>query len=191
MYDSSEMAYVKVSTFKEKVFCKSLSIFAYIMKTLYQEEHKTFLTLQTANEDIKKEIADWVYFEVGKVIDEFNAIKIPRMTWDKKGKKEENQNTLDSLLKSCLPLMWNYVDIFQGDYTNEELLKFIPEGEEDASKIVFKNGQTCDVWKSNDQIFPCISCLKGDCSTIEVILDGDVKKEFGRYAGKYIYKTQT
>jgi len=174
MYDNSEMAYVKVSTFKEKVFCKSLSIFAYIMKTLYQEEHKTFLTLQTANEDIKKDIADWVFFEVGKVIDEFNAIKIPRLTWDKKGKKEENQNTLDSLLKPCLPLMWNYIDVFKGDLKNEELLKFIPDGQEDAAKIVLENGKTLDVWKTDDQIYSgqvCISCAKGGCRTIEVISD--------------------
>jgi len=190
MYDNSEMAYVKVSTFKEKVFCKSLSIFAYIMKTLYQEEHKTFLTLQTANEDIKKDIADWVFFEVGKVIDEFNAIKIPRLTWDKKGKKEENQNTLDSLLKPCLPLMWNYIDVFKGDLKNEELLKFIPDGQEDAAKIVLENGQTLDVWKTDDQINSgpvCIYCAKGGCRTIEVILDGDMEKSWfiqyvvGRY----------
>merc|ERR1712062_378207 len=192
MYDNSEMAYVKVSTFKEKVFCKSLSIFAYIMKTLYQEEHKTFLTLQTANEDIKKDIADWVYFEVGKVIDEFNAIKIPRMTWDKKGKKEENQNTLDSLLKPCLPLMWNYIDVFKGDSMDEELLKFIPDGQEDAAKIVLENGQTLDVWKTDDQIRNlgpvCISCAKGGCRTIEVIIDGDMEKNINwmfKYSGKY------
>ena len=86
------------------------------------------------------------------MIDEFNAIKIPRLTWDKKGKKVENQNILDSLLKPCLPLMWNYVDVFQGDFTNEEALKFIPDGQEDAAKIVFENGQTMDVWKINDQI---------------------------------------
>merc|ERR1712062_611600 len=193
MYDNSEMAYVKVSTFKEKVFCKSLSIFAYIMKTLYQEEHKTFLTLQTANEDIKKDIADWVFFEVGKVIDEFNAIKIPRMTWDKKGKKEENQNTLDSLLKPCLPLMWNYIDVFKGDLKNEELLKFIPDGQEDAAKIVLENGQTLDVWKTDDQIRNlgpvCISCAKGGCRTIEVIIDGGMVKysrvSLGDLNGKY------
>ena len=191
MYDNSEMAYVKVSTFKEKVFCKSLSIFAYIMKTLYQEEHKTFLTLQTANEDIKKDIADWVYFEVGKVIDEFNVIKIPRLTWDKKGKKEENQNTLDSLLKPCLPLMWNYIDVFKGNSMDEELLKFIPDGQEDAAKIVLENGQTLDVWKTDNQIRNlgpvCISCAKGDCRTIEVILDGDMEKKwmFQYVAGRY------
>ena len=146
MYDNSEMAYVKVSTFKEKVFCKSLSIFAYIMKTLYQEEQNTFLTLQTANEEMKKDIAEWIYFEVGQVIDKFNSVQkqITRFTWDRKGKKDENQNTLDSLLKPCLPLMWHYVDIFQ-DYTNEELLKFIPDGQEDAAKIVLENGQTIDV----------------------------------------------
>jgi len=190
MYDNSEMAYVKVSTFKEKVFCKSLSIFAYIMKTLYQEEHKTFLTLQTANEDIKKDIADWVFFEVGKVIDEFNAIKIPRLTWDKKGKKEENQNTLDSLLKPCLPLMWNYIDVFKGDSMDEELLKFIPDGQEDAAKIVLENGQTLDVWKTDDQIRNlgpvCISCAKGGCRKIDVIIDGGMEKNLGSYVvGRY------
>ena len=169
MYDSSEMAYVKVSTFKEKVFCKSLSIFAWIMETLYQEEQKTFLTLQTASEwrkEWRKElIAEWIYFQVGKVINEFNAIKIPRLTWDKKGKKEENQNTLNSLLKPCLPLMWNYIDIFRSLNINdssftvvnpvsEGLLKFIPNGgQEQAAKIVLKNGKSINVWRSDEQIF--------------------------------------
>ena len=113
MYDNSEIAFVKVSTFKEKVFCKSLSIFAYIMKALYQEKKNTFLTLETANEDLKKEIAAWIHFEVGKVIDEFKTIKLPLLTFGKKAKKEENRNTLDCLLKPCLPLMWNYIDTFQ------------------------------------------------------------------------------
>merc|ERR1712038_1725497 len=118
--------YEIVSTFKHKVLCKSVIICSSIMKTLYDESNKTFLTFQTANEELKSYIAETIYDEVKLLIDQdFNTIKIPRLAWDKKGKKEENQNTLDSLLKPCLPLMWNYVDIFQGDYTNEELLKFI------------------------------------------------------------------
>ena len=161
MYDSSEMAYVKGITFKEKVFGKSLSIFAYIMKTLYQEDQNTFLKLQTANEEIKKDIANWICFEVGKVIDECNANKIPK----KKGKKEENQKILNSLLKPCLPLMWNYIDIFRSlnindssftvvNEVSEELLKFIPNGGlEDAAKIDLENGESIYVWKNNDKIF--------------------------------------
>ena len=161
MYDSSEMAYVKGITFKEKVFSKSLSIFAYIMKTLYQEDQNTFLKLQTANEEIKKDIADWICFEVGKVIDECNANKIPK----KKGKKEENQKILNSLLKPCLPLMWNYIDIFRSlnindssftvvNQVSEGLLKFIPNGgQEQAAKIVLKNGKSINVWRSDEQIF--------------------------------------
>ena len=75
MYDNSEMAYEKVTTFKEKVFCKSLSIFSYIMKALYQEDKNTFLTFQTADEHLKNDIAERIHFEVEKVIDEFNTIK--------------------------------------------------------------------------------------------------------------------
>ena len=152
MYDNSEMAYVKVSTFKEKVFCKSLSIFAHIMEKLYQEEQNTFLTLETANEIMKRRIAKRIHLEVSWVIGDFNNIKIPRLTWNKKEKKEENQNILNSLLKPCLPLMWNYIDVFRGDFRNKELvLKFIPDGQEDAAKIVLENGQTMDVWKEHDK----------------------------------------
>jgi len=198
--------YKKVSTFKHKVLCKSVIIFSSIMKTLYDESTKTFLTFQTANEELKSLIAENVYDEVKKLIDQdFSTIKIPRLTWDKKGKKEEYQNTLDSLLKPCLPLMWYYIDLFQGYNNfleeNEELLKFIPAGLEDAAKIVMKNGNFFQIWKeiedggkdfylNSDTCLPCQSCpTKGDCSTIEVILDGDVKKEFDFLSGKYKKKT--
>jgi len=194
--------YKKVSTFKHKVLCKSVIIFSSIMKTLYDESTKTFLTFQTANEELKSYIAENVYDEVKKLIDQdFSTIKIPRLTWDKKGKKEENQNTLDSLLKPCLPLMWYYIDLFQ-DYKNlnaknEELLKFIPDGKEDAAKIVMENGKFFQIYKEIedggkdyrlewDIGLPCLSCpTKGDCSTIEVILDGDVKNECDFLGGKY------
>merc|ERR1712062_170617 len=137
--------YENVSTFKHKVLCKSVIICSSIMKTLYDKSTNTFLTFQTANEELKSYIAENVYDEVKKLIDQdFSTIKIPRLTWDKKGKKEENQNTLDSLLKPCLPLMWYYIDVFQ-DYKNfnnknEELMKFIPAGQDDAAKIVMENG---------------------------------------------------
>ena len=187
--------YKTVSTFKHKVLCKSVIIYSSIMKTLYDESTKTFLTFQTANEELKSYIAENVYDEVKRLIDQdFSTIKIPRLTWDKKGKKEENQNTLDSLLKPCLPLMWYYIDVFQ-DYNNfndenEELMKFIPAGQDDAAKIVMENGKFFQIWKDlslqmyadeyhdhrvllqTDIGLPCLSCpTKGDCSTIEVILE--------------------
>ena len=75
--------------------------------------------------------------------------------------------------------MWNYIDVFKGDLKYKELLKFIPDGQEDAAKIVLENGQTLDVWKTDDQIRNlgpvCISCAKGGCRKIEVIIDGDLE----------------
>ena len=182
MYKSSEIAYVKGTTFKERVFCKRLSIFAYIMKTLYQEDQNTFLTLQTANEEIKKDIADWIYFEVGKVIDEFNAIKISR--FDIWNKEEENQNTMNSLLKPCLPLMSNYIDMFHSLNINDssvtvvnqvsaELLKLIPYGgQEEAAKIVLKNGKSINVWKNDEQIF-CLPAQVADTDHYPLSLIAD------------------
>ena len=165
MYNNSEMAYFQVSTFKEKVYCKSLIILANIMETLYIEEGKTFLSLKNASEVKKELIAEEIHFEVIKIIGLFNAIKIPCFTWDKKGKKEENQKILNSLLKLCLPLMWNYIDIFRSlnindssftvvNQVSEGLLKFIPNGgQEQAAKIVLKNGKSINVWRSDEQIF--------------------------------------
>ena len=68
--------------------------------------------------------------------------------------------------------MWNYIDIFdslnihdsflefnESSFTvenevSEELLKFIPDGGiEDAAKIVLENGESINVWKSNNKIF--------------------------------------
>lgn len=199
MYKNATTGYKKVSAFKDKVFCKSLSIYGFIIKTLYDNPTNAFLTFQTANEGLKRYIAEYVHRQVKQIIDEdFSTIKIPRLTWDKKGKKEENQNTLDSLLKPCLPLMWHYIDIFKGDSTNEELLKFLPDGQEDAAKIVLENGQTVQLWKENECLqsdigFPCTSsilCPKGNCSTIELLLDGVVKKEWGVLAGSK-YKKET
>ena len=82
--------------------------------------------------------------------------------------------------------MWNYIDVFKGNSMDEELLKFIPNGQE-------------DVWKCDDQIRNlgpvCISCAKGDCRTIEVIfLDGDMvdlkKMLENRYDGIYFHKIE-
>merc|ERR1711879_590581 len=103
---------------------------------------------------------------------------------------------------------WYYIDLFQ-DYKNfndnvDKILKFIPDGQDDAAKIVMENGKFFQIWKDlslqmyadeyHDQTkllqtdigLPCLSCpTKGDCSTIEVILDGDVKKKFDFFSGKY------
>ena len=56
--------------------------------------------------------------------------------------KDKNQNLLDSLLKYGLPLMWHYKELFCNEpKDSKELLQFIPEGEEDAAKILMANGQ--------------------------------------------------
>merc|ERR1711879_696565 len=82
-----------------------------------------------------------------------------------------------------------------GEDESEELMKFLPDGQEDAAKIVLENGKFFQIWKEKangdeyhyqtDIGLPCLSFpTKGDCSTIEVILDGDVKK-FYFLVGKY------
>merc|ERR1711988_1260657 len=100
--------------------------------------------------------------------------------------------------------MWYYIDLFQDyknlHFTNEEFMKFIPDGKEDAAKIVMENGKFFQIWKEeayrdyyylqSDTGLPCRSCpTKGNCATIEVILDGDVKKECDFLGGKYKKKT--
>merc|ERR1712062_723741 len=62
--------YKRVSTLKHKVLCKSVIICSFIMKTLYDESTKTFLTFQTANEELKSYIAETIYDEVKKLIDQ-------------------------------------------------------------------------------------------------------------------------
>ena len=64
-----------------------------------------------------------------------------------------NQNLLDSLLKYGLPLMWHYNEIFREEPRNsQDLLQFIPEGEEDAAAIMMtEDGQWIKVWKDLNQ----------------------------------------
>ena len=69
-------------------------------------------------------------------------------------------------------------------------MKFIPNGQKNAAKIVLKNGQCTDFWKCDQTPFSkplCIFCQKKTCSTLDVVLDGErnVKQKWDGYAGKY------
>merc|ERR1712038_933518 len=145
----AEKAYPKVEAFEDKVFCKQLAIFTRVMISTYDPETKQFVALFNLSEVKKRVIADSVFHDVESVIQQFEAIEIP---WSKKlsgkGKreKEKNQNILDSLLKRCLPAIWNFQDIFM--CSNENLInKYIPEGADDAANLTLRSGARVCIWK--------------------------------------------
>ena len=50
--------------------------------------------------------------------------------------------------RECLPLLWDKIkDIKQLKADDEELLMYVPEGEENAAKITLENNEQINVWK--------------------------------------------
>ena len=79
-------------------------------------------------------------------IQEFKSIEIPLrekipifLLGKAKEKKQKHQDVLDSLLKSCLPVIWNYQDIFLTSNT-DDIIDYIPEGINDAATVSLKTG---------------------------------------------------
>ena len=173
----AEKAYPKVEAFEDKVFCKQLAIFSRVMISTYDPDTRQFVALYNLPEAKKRVIADSVLHDVESVNQQFKAIEIP---WSKtlfgksKKEKEKNQNILDSLLKRCLPVIWNYQDIFKG--TNEdEINMFVPEGEDDAAAVTLKPGVKVLMWKQmidtntfKFQWYPCLGFPLGDPSMFPI-----------------------
>ena len=90
-----------------------------------------------------------MFHDVNSVIQEFNSIET---SWSKtllgksKSLEQKNQNVLDSLLKSCLPVIWNYQDVFLSSNT-DDTIDYIPEGVNDAATVSLRNGAQIMVWK--------------------------------------------
>ena len=61
--------------------------------------------------------------------------------------KCKNQDILDSLLKVCLPMIWHRFEIFRENHKNQKMLKFVPEGQNDAAMIRFDDKTNIMIWK--------------------------------------------
>ena len=162
--EKSSTAFHSVKSFENKVFCKQLAIFSRLMKDTFDEEKETFLSLSSVPVNLYNAITDNIFHDLKQVIAAFDKLEIPMMKTilgQGAAEKCKNQDILDSLLKVCLPMIWHRFEIFRENHKNQKMLKFVPEGQNDAAMIRFDDKTNIMIWKeidSRDQKF----CLKWD-----------------------------
>ena len=142
-------AFGYVDDIEDKVLCKRLAIFARLMINTYNEEKNEFVPLASLPVTTKRVIGEAIRIDLDEVIDAFNKIAIPlgKMLMGQGDKaKMKNQQALDPLLKTCLPMIWHFLPEKWLEDEKEELLRYIPEGIEDAAKITLDNAYFM-VWK--------------------------------------------
>ena len=151
--NSAENAYPKVEEFNDKMLCKQLKIYSQIMTRLYDEETQTFVALSTLSETKKRNIAGNVFIDIRDILEDFRNIKI---SWAKSllgmssRENTKNQDSFDSLLKRCLPVIWNYLPVFSlAD--ESDINKYVPEGVNDAAKVTLQLMAQVRVWKERDE----------------------------------------
>ena len=108
----AEKAYPKVEEFKDKVFCRQIGIFSRLMTSLFDFRSQRIVSLSTLSESKKRIIANAIFHDVNGAIEEFNSIETPlsqTLLGKIKENKQKNQDILNSLLKRCLPVIWNYL----------------------------------------------------------------------------------
>ena len=130
-----------------------MNIYSTRMLASYDEDRKIFLDMFKLPEKKQQALAEKVFREVSKIVQEFENLEEPNWFQRKLNnayKISEEQDYLDKLLKTALPIVWNHIDLFKKEnWKKEEFLKMIPDGKEDASGIVHK-GMTSiylEVWK--------------------------------------------
>ena len=122
------------------------------MISTFDEDKKTFVPLISLSEEKKKQIANAIHEDVMALLKKFNEIKISRFRWKGNDEKQQNQDMLDSVLSSCLPLMWHYVNDFPQRYEEDpELLQFVPEGFPDAATLELEKGLKIKIWKEGSK----------------------------------------
>ena len=68
----------------------------------------------------------------------------------KKGQQsqKQEQDVLDGLLKATLPIIWDHHEVFKVKrYRDLEMLKYLPDGEEDSAEILLEGKWPIRVWK--------------------------------------------
>ena len=191
--DLADRAYTQVSNFDEKILCKKLSLSSRLMTFLYQARKETFLPLEKLSEDKKSTIAQYVFGEITTSINDYHMANSElQKGWFTQSRrqnlgKDKNQNLLDSFLKYGLPLIWHFNEEFREEPKNsKKLLKFIPEGEDDAAAIMMTmDGQWIQVWKEineddEETLFWSLKNVPNDTSTEKYvgIVDSILKCKF-------------
>ena len=145
-----------VDDLETKMICKRLVIFSRFMCNTYNADENKFVPLQALPESKKKVIAGAMKIDVDDVLEEFEKTHISRRK-RLLGKREEEQqkyqDTVDGLLKLCLPVMWHYLpkDMLDVHFRNKSLLRYVPEGIGDAANIRTKDNGLFFIWKERNE----------------------------------------
>ena len=143
-------AFPKVKGFENKIFAKRLTIFSRLMIDTFDQETETFLPLSSLSVEKKEAIAKLIFSDIDDIVTEFEKINEQRSFVKKifSGEKARTQNILDVLLKNTLPLIWHQIELFKSSLNfDKTLLKYVPEGEDDAVSIYLEKKWNILVWK--------------------------------------------
>lgn len=147
--DNSTTAFDYLDNIEDKVVCKRLSMFARLMVNSYHKRENEFVPLASLPVSTKKIIAEDIKIDVDDLLDAFYTIKVTYSTILARKSNTgqiQNQQTLDPLLRACLPIIWTVLSQETTGSEIESLLRYVPEGIEDASKITAGNSYFM-LWK--------------------------------------------
>ena len=150
----SVKAYSKLKTFRKKVFCKKMTIFAKHLIKCYNKETKSFDDLLSLPHYKQKALSDSVLLDVDIILEEFNKIEEKPSLWQRKvnkaKSKSEEQDVLDGLLKAALPIIWHHHELFKvRDWDDRDMTKYLPDGNEDAAEILLEGKWPIRIWKQH------------------------------------------
>ena len=143
--------YSQVNNFGKKVFCKKMAIYAERMIKTYRKENEMFVDESDLTEKEQRALAKNVFDQLEPIVEEFEKIRDPNFfqrRFSGAKSKTEEQDVLDSLLKTTLPTIWDHINIFKECLCfDNRLLKYIPEGKEDSCNIYLEKKWPISVWK--------------------------------------------
>ena len=142
---NASLAYNTVKSFEGKVLCKKISIFSRMIKDTYDEATEEFLPLSEVPENLHNSITQNIFHDLNQVTEAFDKLELPYFY--KAAAKSKNQDILDTLLKTCLPMIWHSLDIFKESKGDDMMLKYIPEGRGDAALVNLDNSTSIYIWK--------------------------------------------
>ena len=142
--------YSQIKEFSKKVFCKKMSIYAIRMIKSYRKDTLTFVDVTELTENEQRVLANNVFAQLEPLVDDFEKLStnvLKRFFGGEKSKTEQ-QDILDSLLKTTLPIIWHHIDIFKTEHcTSQKMLRYIPEGDEDSSEIILEGKWPIKLYK--------------------------------------------
>ena len=116
------------------IFYKEMAIIAKKYISCYNKETETFDNLSSLPLDKQNELAANVLSDVDMIL--------------KMAKKREEQVLLNGLLRTALPIIWNYHESFKlHDWLCKEVFQYLPDGKQDAVEVILEGKWPIRIWK--------------------------------------------